>query len=41
MNSNERIQVVGTNIGEKANLIWNVANLAGYDACKKTGSEIG
>ena len=26
MNSNERIQVVGTNIGEKANLIWNVAN---------------
>ena len=26
MNSNEKIQVVGTNIGEKANLIWNVAN---------------
>lgn len=26
MNSNEKIQIVGTNIGEKANLIWNVAN---------------
>lgn len=26
MNSNEKIKIVGTNIGEKANLIWNVAN---------------
>lgn len=26
MNSNEKIQIVGANIGEKANLIWNVAN---------------
>lgn len=26
MNSNEKIQIVGTNISEKANLIWNVAN---------------
>lgn len=26
MDSNEKIQIVGINIGEKANLIWNVAN---------------
>ena len=35
MNSNEKIQVVGTNIGEKANLIWNVANslFGAYKPC--------
>ena len=26
MDTNEKIKIVGTNIQEKANLIWNVAN---------------